>query len=460
MLNVFVMNARAGALAMLGCAAMFLASSEVLIGCTPVRRTVPASDEAADAGDGDASTSDSASDPTGPNGSGDGAAASNAAASGAGTNGTSSGGPDGVGGAAASGNSGSGAGPNGTSGSGSDASGMSGGGSGASGSAAPNVPPPPSCMPAAEVCDGVDNDCDGQTDEQVKKKCWADLDGDGTAAAMAAVTESCDECGPLQTAKEPVVADATDCDDNDKTKSPGATDICGDDIDNDCDGTPDNKSNNACDGPCTMQLAGKPGESCSNGLKGACARMGMYACVPDHTLKCSAAIVMGTPEKCGDNSDNDCDGAVDNGCVMNECGGWTKLSPDKGDACSMGEGSCMATGSYECDGTDRTVCKVQPKAPNTCGGCTALPNLGDRCTADCSPDGTYVCNGADATKCSVTANPKNKCGGCAALSNYGNKCTADCSPDGTYICNGTEATKCSVTANPKNKCGGCAALSN
>ena len=334
--------------------------------------------------------------------------------------------------------------------------------SGASG----NAPPPSAgvsnagCMPVAEVCDGIDNDCDGEVDEQVALKCWADLDDDGFAAASATSVQSCDACGSGQTPIEPNGPETIDCDDSDETTSPSATDICGDNIDNDCDGTPDDEANNACDGPCTEQLPGKPGDACSNGLSGACARMGTYECQPDRSLKCSAAVAMGTPEVCGDNSDNDCDGVVDNGCVMNECGGWDRLSPAPGTPCSMGSGSCRATGSYECSGTDETACRVQPKTPNACGGCTPLRNLGDRCSASCSPDGQYVCDGTDATRCSVTARPMNGCGGCDVLANERNRpCTGECNARGTYTCvpGRTDQTECTIsTPSPRNSCGGCA----
>ncbi|GDX83067.1 hypothetical protein LBMAG42_48780 [Deltaproteobacteria bacterium] len=56
-----------------------------------------------------------------------------------------------------------------------------------------------------EVCDSVDNDCDGESDEGF------DADGDGVGA--------CD-----------------DCDDGDATAYPGAEEICGDSVDEDCDG--------------------------------------------------------------------------------------------------------------------------------------------------------------------------------------------------------------------------------
>jgi hypothetical protein len=82
---------------------------------------------------------------------------------------------------------------------------------------------------AVEVCDGVDNDCDTETDEPtaVDAGTWyADSDGDGFGAAASA-TVACE-------APQGFVADATDCDDGDDRSNPGEPEVC-DGVDNDCD---------------------------------------------------------------------------------------------------------------------------------------------------------------------------------------------------------------------------------
>ena len=81
---------------------------------------------------------------------------------------------------------------------------------------------------ATEVCDGVDNNCDGQIDEGVKTTFYADTDGDG----FGDPNNSMEDC----TQPTGYVTDNTDCDDTDKDINPGAFDIPGNLIDEDCDG--------------------------------------------------------------------------------------------------------------------------------------------------------------------------------------------------------------------------------
>jgi hypothetical protein len=77
-----------------------------------------------------------------------------------------------------------------------------------------------------EVCDGADNDCDTTIDEGATITFYYDLDGDFYGTSQVS-TEAC-------SAPANYVADNTDCNDNDFDIHPGAEEICGDGIDQDC----------------------------------------------------------------------------------------------------------------------------------------------------------------------------------------------------------------------------------
>ncbi len=131
-----------------------------------------------------------------------------------------------------------------------------------------------------EVCDGIDNDCDGKIDEGY------DVDGDGYTTCGT---------GPSSPATVPS-SDWADCDDTNASVNPGAMEVCNG-IDDDCDGVID------------------PGCSCTDGQTrpcgtdiGAC-MPGEQTCVGGGWAMCKGDV---TPvaETC-DGIDQDCDGRVD-----------------------------------------------------------------------------------------------------------------------------------------------------
>ena len=98
-----------------------------------------------------------------------------------------------------------------------------------------------------EVCDELDNDCDGDVDDADSNVIAAsgtdwypDLDGDGQGDENASGTEAC--AAPVDSTTGYVYADnANDCNDMDLSVYSGAPETCNG-IDDDCDGMPDDKA--------------------------------------------------------------------------------------------------------------------------------------------------------------------------------------------------------------------------
>ena len=209
---------------------------------------------------------------------------------------------------------------------------------------------------AAEVCDGIDNDCNDAVDEAGELEAYADVDADGFGTGEA-LGLFCDL--PAGTASNP-----DDCDDTNAAVSPVAEELC-DGVDNDCDARVDA---DALDG--TLVYDDTDLDGFGNAATGRLACELVDGTVEDAT-DCDDTDVQtypGAPELC-DLEDNNCDGTVDEGSPEERSYYQDADADGYGDA-AVSVAACGAPAGYvelgtDCDDADATR---SPGAAEVCDG--------------------------------------------------------------------------------------------
>ncbi len=208
---------------------------------------------------------------------------------------------------------------------------------------------------APELCDGLDNDCDGDIDEGVTTTYYTDADGDGFGEISAIGVEACSP--PNGT-----VDNNDDCDDTNATVYPNAPELC-DGLDNNCDGDID-------EGVTTIYYTDTDGDGF-----GDVDAVGVQACSPpngtvDNNDDCddaNATVYPNAPELC-DGLDNNCDGTIDEGVTTTyyadaDGDGFGDVDAVGVEACSPPSGT--VDNNDDCNDANDTV---YPNAPELCDG--------------------------------------------------------------------------------------------
>lgn len=228
--------------------------------------------------------------------------------------------------------------------------------------------------PAVEACDGVDNDCDGTVDVGAASGCkslWFDADADGYGGAP----------GPCACQLHPgTVANDLDCNDDSGLIHPGAVEMC-DGVDNDCNSAVDEGCDLDGDGYCNVApIAWGPDFPCVSEL-----------------VDCNDSEPLVHPqagEAC-DGLDNDCNGVPDEGCDQDGDGYCGQP------AVAWGPGKVCQEGSLDCNDADPTI------HPGAIDGCNARDDNCDGIVDDgCDLDDDGFCPGEIPVKLA----------GCAGLS--------------------------------------------
>jgi cysteine-rich repeat protein len=290
----------------------------------------------------------------------------------------------------------------------------------------------PLCIPTTEICDGKDNDCDGSIDEGVINTYYRDADGDGYGTPLT-TTQACLVPAGYAT-------NSNDCNDSNAGTHPGATEITGNSLDEDCSGMVAcyRDQDNDTYGSSTVIPNGYPA---SGGIALTICGVNNVDSLDDTTGDCddnNASINPAATESCN-GKDDDCDTSVDEGSAPSLCPFPPNVSLT---ACSAGVctlGACFG-GFANCDLNYSNGCEINVTSNiSHCGSCFQ-PCSTNHVTASCVSGncqgacnvGFANCNGnmrADGCEVNLYTDNSN-CGACGHVCTSGYHCnTGGCVPN-------------------------------
>lgn len=197
-----------------------------------------------------------------------------------------------------------------------------------------------------EICDGLDNNCDGQVNEDtaIDAVTWyLDADGDGYGSTSSTVA-----CDPPANAN--YVENDTDCDDVDPNIHPMALEIC-DDQDNDCDGLEDDLDPSVVNQPFWYLDNDLDGFGDGQTLVQICEAPSGY--IADNT-DCNDGdgnVHPNAQEEC-DGVDNNCDLLIDDSTAINPNTWYLDGDTDGYGNANVSTTACNSPLGYVADGTD------------------------------------------------------------------------------------------------------------